>query len=124
MGYMPMLFDFEASKRRDFTETVKIMAGLSRFVIADLSGPSVLKELEATVPSFDIPFIPIIEESRATPSMTSDLAKYPWFHWPPISFTSTEVLIKILHDDVVAPAEKIGEERENRLARLFPTMEQ
>ena len=51
MGYLPMLFDFKPSKSRDFTETVKTMVGLARFVIADLSGPSVLKELEATVPT-------------------------------------------------------------------------
>ena len=54
MGYLPMLFDFERTESRDFTETVKTMVGLARFVIADLSGPSVLKELEATVPDFEV----------------------------------------------------------------------
>ena len=33
LGYLPMLFDFEASESRDFTETVKVMVGLARFVI-------------------------------------------------------------------------------------------
>ena len=63
-GYLPMLFDFEASESRDFTETVKIMVGLARFVIVDLSGPSVPKELEATVPDFEVPFIPVIQDGR------------------------------------------------------------
>jgi len=39
-GYVPMLFEFEKSDNRDLTETIKILAGLARFVIADLSDPN------------------------------------------------------------------------------------
>src|SRR3989440_9945911 len=59
--YLPIIFDFERPQDRNFTETVKTLTGLSRFIIADLSGPSVPQELYATVPHFKIPFVPIIE---------------------------------------------------------------
>ena len=124
MGYLPMLFDFEPSKSRDFTEFVKTMVGLARFVIVDLSGPgpSVLKELKATVPDFDVPFIPITEEGRKSPSMTTDLTKYPWVRWPPVIFANKERLIDMLPEAVIAPAEKIGKKREKRRAKLFPNI--
>src|SRR5262249_4256957 len=49
-GYLPMIFEFERPEDRNYTETVRTLAGLARFVVADLSGPSVPQELYATVP--------------------------------------------------------------------------
>jgi len=68
-----MIFDFDRPENRDYTETVKTLIGLSSFVIVDLSGPSVPQELYATVPHFDIPFIPIIQRGRNACSMFHDL---------------------------------------------------
>ena len=62
--YLPIIFDFERPQQRNYTETVKTLAGLSRFIIADLSGPSVPQELYATVPHFKIPFVLILEAGR------------------------------------------------------------
>jgi hypothetical protein len=56
-----MIFDFDRPDSRNYTEMVKILVGLSRFVIVDLSGPSVPQELYATIPHFKIPFVPIGE---------------------------------------------------------------
>ena len=119
-GYLPMLFDFDASDNRDFTETVKIMAGLARFIVVDLSGPSVPKELEATVPDFEVPFIPIIEKGREFPSMTMDLTKYPWFRWPPVEFDNKEHLLQMLKEAVISPANEMGKARDERRTMLFP----
>ena len=118
-GYLPMLFDFDKCDSLNFTQTVKVMVGLSRFVIADLSGPSVLKELEATVPFHNVPFIPIIEKGRGYPSMGVDLTIYPWFHWPPVPFANKEKLVERLQEDVIDPAEKIGKPRQEGRALLF-----
>jgi hypothetical protein len=62
---------------RNYTETVKTLAGLARFVIVDLSGPSVPQELYATVPHFKIPFVPILEEARKPYAMAVDILEYP-----------------------------------------------
>jgi hypothetical protein len=62
IGYSPIVFDVERPPDRDFTETVLVLAGISLFVIADLTSPrSVPLELRATIPNFMIPFVPIIE---------------------------------------------------------------
>ena len=46
-GYMPMIFDFTRPDNLSLTETAVTMAGLSKFVIVDLSGSSVPAELQA-----------------------------------------------------------------------------
>ena len=46
-GYMAMIFDFARPDNLSLTETVVTMAGLSKFVIVDLSGTSVPAELQA-----------------------------------------------------------------------------
>jgi hypothetical protein len=46
-GYMPMIFDFARPDNLSLTETVMTMAGLSKFVVVDLSGSSVPAELQA-----------------------------------------------------------------------------
>lgn len=56
-NYMPMIFDFERPVNMDYTETVITMAGLSKMIIADLSGGSVPQELHATLTNFQKPII-------------------------------------------------------------------
>jgi hypothetical protein len=48
--WVPILFDFDKPTQRDFTETILTLAGLARFVIADITNPkSSPLELQATV---------------------------------------------------------------------------
>ena len=62
---LPIVFDFDRPTDKDFTETIKILAGLSLFVIADITNPkSSPLELQATVPDYQIPFVPIIQEGE------------------------------------------------------------
>lgn len=78
--FVPMMFDFEKIDARDYTETVKILAGMSRFVIVDITHQSSCPlELQATVPDFKIPFMPIILEGEKPFAMLIDLIrKYEW----------------------------------------------
>jgi hypothetical protein len=55
--YIPMIFDFERPDSLDFTETVITMAGLSKIIVADLSGESVPQELHAILTNFMKPLI-------------------------------------------------------------------
>ena len=46
-----MVFNFDKPKTKDLTETVRLLANLSRFVIVDITNPrSTPLELQATVP--------------------------------------------------------------------------
>ena len=77
-GYLPVIFDFENASTRDERETVRTLASLSRFVIADLSEPkSVPLELESIIPQFlSLPVQPIIAAGEKPFSMLSSLARY------------------------------------------------
>jgi hypothetical protein len=118
-NYLPIIFDFERPQDRNYTETVKTLVGLSRFVIVDLSGPSVPQELYATIPHFKIPFVPIIEEGRKTYAMFADLLEYPWVLKPVVEFASENHLMELLPSRVVEPAEKKFKERQVLLNQLF-----
>jgi hypothetical protein len=93
---LPVVFDFDRPADKDYTETVQTLAGLSLFVIADVTNPkSTPLELEATVKQFKIPFLPIIDTSvDKTPfAMLSDLQKN--YHWvlPTLEYDSKERLL-------------------------------
>ena len=72
-NYMPMLFDFDRPGSLDYTETVLTMAGLSKFIIADLSGGSVPQELHATLTNFQKPVI--VYSQKEPYSMFKDLKR-------------------------------------------------
>jgi hypothetical protein len=38
-GYLPILFDFEKPSTRNLQETIGTLAGMSRFILADISDP-------------------------------------------------------------------------------------
>ena len=61
-GYVPILFDFHPSPRRNLTETVQILANIARFVIADLTDAnSIPQELSHIIPFMpSLPIQPII----------------------------------------------------------------
>ncbi|WP_220209215.1 pentapeptide repeat-containing protein [Reticulibacter mediterranei] len=118
INYLPIIFDFARPKSRDLTETIMILAGLSRFVIADLSGPSVPQELYATIPHFKIPFAPLLEEKERSHSLFRDFLGYPWV-LPLVEFRSKKHLIELLIPSVIQPAEEKFQERQASLDAVF-----
>src|SRR5262249_6546134 len=53
LGYVPMVFNFDKPETKDFSETVRLLASLSKFVIVDITNPrSAPLELQATVPDY------------------------------------------------------------------------
>lgn len=107
LNFLPIVFDFERPMERDFTETIKILAGLSCFIIADITNPkSSPLELQATVPDYMIPFVPIIQKGEEPFSMFRDLiGKYNWV-LKPLAYDTPSNLIKVLEKAVVKPALK------------------
>ena len=79
-GYLPIVFNFDKPETKDFTETIRLLAGLSKFVIADVTNPkSAPLELQATVPEIMVPFQPIIKQGEEPFAMLEDLQrKHDW----------------------------------------------
>jgi hypothetical protein len=102
---------------------VKILAGLGRFVIVDITNPSSSPlEIHATVPDCMIPFVPIIERGQKSFSMFEGIqAKYDWV-CNTVEYPSAEALVRDLDTQIIAPVldmeARIAEKRtRNRAVR-------
>ncbi|MGA2842932.1 MAG: pentapeptide repeat-containing protein [Steroidobacteraceae bacterium] len=116
LNYLPILFDFAVPATRDITETVSLLAGMARFIIADVTDPSSIpKELEAIVPNLAVPVQPLLEGSSRPYAMFKDYyGKYDWV-LPVYRYEGLEPLLLTLADKVIAPAEgKVNALQERR----------
>ena len=113
--YLPVLFDFEKPTNRDLTETVRTLAHLARFIIADITEPrSIPQELQAIVPHLAVPVQPLIlEGSTGEYAMFQDLSKYQWV-LPIHQYKDIDYLLDSLGEKVIAPAEAKAQELEKR----------
>jgi hypothetical protein len=106
-GYLPIVFNFDKPETKDFTETVRLLAGMSKFVIADLTSPkSAPYELAAIVSQTMIPFQPILAAGETPFAMLQDL----WINYPdrvfrPIYYSSPDALIASVDEKIIRPAE-------------------
>jgi hypothetical protein len=119
---LPIVFDFDRPTDKDFTETIKTLAGISYFVIADVTNPkSSPLELQATVPDYQIPFVPIIQEGESPFAMMVDLQKkYPWV-LPTRSYDSIETLMAALKPGIIDPAVEMRNKLRVIKAQEHPT---
>jgi hypothetical protein len=106
LGFVPMMFDFERPSQQDFDETIKTLAGLSRFIIADITNPkSSPLELQATMPDYMVPFVPIIHEDEEPFAMFQGLQhKYGEWVLDVLEYDSAANLLEVLDEAVVRPA--------------------
>lgn len=75
-NYIPMIFDFDPSEHTNLIENVTTMAGLSRFVLANLEGNSVPAELAKVTSNYRNPLIGWIHDDKhkAVYAMFKDVA--------------------------------------------------
>jgi Pentapeptide repeats (8 copies) len=106
-GYLPIVFNFDKPETKDFTETIRILAGLSHFVIADVTNPkSAPLELQAIIPEIMVPFRPIIEEGEEPFAMLTDLwIKHREWVFEPLYYSSLDGLVLALDERIIRPAE-------------------
>ena len=119
-GYLPILFDFEKPARGSTTETVLTLAGLSRFIIADLTdAASVQQELTAIKTTWDsVPVKPILLKGSREWAMFPDLMAGSLVLEPYV-YKNQEKLIANLDRRVIAPAVKAGVAFNKKLDRLI-----
>jgi len=106
LNFLPIVFDFEHPTAHDFTETIMTLAGLSCFIIADITNPkSSPLELQATVPNYMTPFVPIIQEGERPFAMFTDLQnKYRDWVLDTLLYDTPSNLINVLERAIVRPA--------------------
>jgi hypothetical protein len=107
LGFVPMVFNFDKPETKTFTETVRLLAGLSHFVIVDITKPrSAPLELQATVPEHMVPFVPILQLGEEPFAMFTDLwiTHRAWV-LDLVRYSSVDRLIEALETRIVAPAE-------------------
>jgi len=102
--FIPIIFDFPRPKQRDLIETVLLLAGMSAFVIVDLTDTkSTPLELQTIVPNYAVPIVPIILKGQNPFSMFTALRKFDWV-LPPLEYDTPDNLFKGLRKAVIDPA--------------------
>jgi hypothetical protein len=103
--FLPVLFDFEVPAGRDVTETVKTLAGLAKFVVADITGATEVRaELTNIVKEFpSLPVQPLLLAGRKEFVGMHHLSKYPWV-LPPFRYKDVDHLLANLDIAVISPA--------------------
>jgi uncharacterized protein YjbI with pentapeptide repeats len=111
-GFVPMRYDLEKPTQRDFTETIKTLAGMSRFIIADITNPkSAPLELKAILPHYMIPLVPILKEDEKPFAMFRDLAQeYRQWVLPRLEYDTPENLSKTIDKAMINRALKLADE--------------
>lgn len=105
-GYLPILFDFDAPASRDITETVSMLAHLSRFIIADITdAKSIPQELQAIVPNLpSVPVQPLLLASQHEYGMFEHFKRYHWVLETHLYHNKDE-LLNSLSTAIIEPAE-------------------
>jgi uncharacterized protein YjbI with pentapeptide repeats len=103
---LPILFDFAIPARRDVTETIKTLASLARFVIADVTDATEVRvELHNIIPDFtSLPIQLILLRGHPEFVSLSHLTKFPWV-LPVFEYDDQKHLLASLDKSIISPAE-------------------
>jgi uncharacterized protein YjbI with pentapeptide repeats len=106
-NYVPIMFDFEKAKSRDTVETIRILAGMAKFVIADLTdAKSVLQELQAIVPNLPSVAVRfIMMKAQLEPGMLDHIRHFPWVVQGAFEYENAEEVIASIKDSILDPVE-------------------
>ena len=105
----PIIFDFQKSEEQDIVDTIKTLASMSKFIIADVTNARVIPdELRSIVPDFAVPVVPLFSPSEDEPqpyASLNTLRRYPWV-FETVHYKDKTHLIRVLSEQVIKPAEE------------------
>ena len=112
--YTPMLFNFEKPLSRDFSESLRILARIARFIIADLSPhKSISQELRAILPGTAVSVQPLLNGTRKLYTMFPDFKQYPCV-LPGYRYNNVAGLQATFEEKIIKPAEEKAKELEKQ----------
>ena len=120
-GYLPILFDFKPSASLDVPETIKVLAGLARFVIADITDPTQVRvELDNIVPNFtSLAVQPILLKGQPVYVGFPHLKKFRWV-LPVFRYSSQKHLLANLGTKIIDHAEIKVQRLRGKTAQQVP----
>jgi uncharacterized protein YjbI with pentapeptide repeats len=105
--YLPIVFDFQPAANQTTIETIKTLAGMARFVIADITDArSVLQELQAIVtetPSVAVRLL--IRKSEHKYGMLDYIRRYRSVVEKIYEYENAEEVISSIKENIIGPAE-------------------
>jgi uncharacterized protein YjbI with pentapeptide repeats len=107
-NYVPIVFDFSVPASRNVTETINVLAGLARFVIADITDATEVRvELHSIVPAFpSLAIQPILLKGHSEfVSFPSHLKSFTWL-LETFEYDGPEDLLANLDKSVIGRAEE------------------
>jgi hypothetical protein len=113
--YLPIMFDWQTSQNHTTIQTVKTLASLARFVIADLTDArSVPQELQAIVPNFPkLAVLLLRQKSEPEHGMLDEIRSFKSLVEDTYLYENLEEVIASIKENVLGPAEaKVKELRQ------------
>jgi Pentapeptide repeats (8 copies) len=113
-NYLPVMFDFTPAVNQPTLGTIKTLASMARFVIADLTDArAVLQELQAVVPAFPSVAVRLmIKKSQHEYGMLDEIRLFRSVVEDTYEYEDTDEVIASIWENIIAPAEaKVGELR-------------
>jgi uncharacterized protein YjbI with pentapeptide repeats len=106
--YVPIMFDFEKPKSRDTIETIRTLAGMAKFIIADLTeAKAVVQELQAIVPNLPSVVVRfIIMKAEREPGMFDHIRRFPWVIDGAFEYENADEVINSIPIGIIDPVEK------------------
>jgi hypothetical protein len=114
-NYLPIVFDFPPTTNQTTIETIKTLASMARFVVADLTDArSVLMELVAIVPA--LPSVAVrllIKKSAPEYGMLDFIRKFSSVVKDTCEYENEQEVIVSIKEQIIVPAEaKVRELRQ------------
>jgi hypothetical protein len=105
-NYLPVLFEFKKPSSRDLSETILTLAGMARFIIADITDPhSVPDELRQIAPVLpSVPVKPLLQKGHKAYALFNSIQRHSSV-LPIFEYENVDSILADFKRDIIEPAE-------------------